>query len=68
LAIQILNEREAMREISPQEVRHEGEATDIREKEANMNLREEREYSGPITREIRNLAEEIILVEENETP
>ena len=46
----------------------EGEGAGVREEESNMNLGEEREYSAPITREIRNPAEEIIPVEENETP
>jgi hypothetical protein len=33
-----------------------------------MNLEEEREDSAPITGEIKNLIEEIVLVEANETP
>jgi hypothetical protein len=33
-----------------------------------MNLEEEREDSTPMTRDIRNLAEETTPVEENETP
>jgi hypothetical protein len=68
LAIQRLNEREAQREISPQEVGQEGEGADVREEDVGMNLGEEREVSTMITREIRNLIEEIVLVEANETP
>jgi hypothetical protein len=41
---------------------------DMREEETNMNLEGEREYSSLITGEIRNLNEEIIPVEANETP
>jgi hypothetical protein len=33
-----------------------------------MNLEEEREYSAPMIGEIGNMAEEIVPVEENETP
>ena len=40
----------------------------MREEEANINLGEEREDSAPITGEIRNLSEEIVPVEANETP
>jgi hypothetical protein len=67
LASQRLNEREAQRERIPEEVGQEGEATDVREEEADMNLGEEREYSVPITREIGNTVEEIIPMEVNET-
>jgi hypothetical protein len=49
-------------------VGREGESTDVREEEADMNLGGEREDSAPITGEIGNLAEEIIPVEANETP
>jgi hypothetical protein len=48
LACQILSEREAQREISPQEVGQQGEGVDIREEEVVMNLEEEREDSTPI--------------------
>ena len=45
----------------------EGEGADVREEEVGMNIEEEREDSSPITREIGNPVEEIVLVEENET-
>ena len=68
LASQILSEREAQRERIPQEVGQEGEGVDVREEDDDMNLEEEREYSTPITGEIENSVEEIVPVEENETP
>jgi hypothetical protein len=68
LASQILSEREAQRKRSPQEVGQEGEGVYVREEEVDMNLEEEREDSTPMTRDIRNLAEETTPVEENETP
>jgi hypothetical protein len=40
MASQILNQREAQREISPQEVGQEEEGADIREEEVDMNLEE----------------------------
>jgi hypothetical protein len=49
-------------------VGQEGEGANIREKEANMDIEEEREYSSPITGEIENPTEDIVQVEENETP
>jgi hypothetical protein len=49
-------------------VGREGESADVREEEADMNLGGEREDSTPISGEIRNLTEEIIPVEANETP
>jgi hypothetical protein len=68
LASQILSEREAQRERSPQEGGQEGEGVEAREEEADMNLEEEREDSSPMTGNIGNLAEETTPVEENETP
>ena len=65
---QILREREARRERSPQEVRREGESMDVREEEFGMNLGGEREYSALITEEIRNPTKEIVPVEANEPP
>jgi hypothetical protein len=63
-----LNEREVRRERSPQEEIQEGGIMDVREEEADMNHGGERENSSPMTGEIKNLAEEITLVEANETP
>jgi hypothetical protein len=63
-----LNEREARREKSNQEVGQEGGSTDVREEEVDMNYGGEREDSTPMTGEIRNPAEEIAPVEANETP
>jgi hypothetical protein len=58
LVIQILSEREAQRERSPEEVGQEGEGVYVREKEDNMNLEEEIEDSSPMTGKIRNSDEE----------
>jgi hypothetical protein len=46
----------------------EGEGVGIREEEAGMNLEEERKYSALMKGEIGNPAEEIVPMEENETP
>jgi hypothetical protein len=67
-ASQILSEREAQRERSPQEGGQEGEGVEAREKEADMDLEEEIEDSTPMPGNIGNPAEEIAPVEENETP
>ena len=48
-------------------MRQEGESAYEREEEVDMNLGGEREDSTLIIGEIGNLAEEIILVEANET-
>ena len=41
---------------------------EVREEEADVNLRGEREHLAPITGEIGNPTEEIVPVEANETP
>jgi hypothetical protein len=68
LASQILSEREAHRERSPQEGGQEGEGVEAREKEADMDLEEKREYSSPMPGKIKNSVEETTPEEENETP
>jgi hypothetical protein len=68
LASQRLSERVAQERKKSLGVGQGGEGVDVREKEADMNLEEEREDSTPMTGEIGNLAEEIVPVEENETP
>jgi hypothetical protein len=68
LASQRLSEREAQRERSPQEGGQEREGVEAREKEANMDLEEEREDSSPMPGNIGNPIEETTPEEENETP
>jgi hypothetical protein len=56
------------RERSPQEGGQERDSVEAREKEADMDLEEEREDSSSMPRKIENLAEEKTLEKENETP
>jgi hypothetical protein len=65
---QILNKREERRERSPQEGGQEEEGVEAHEKESNMDLEEEREYSSMMPGNIRNLAKETTPKNENETP
>jgi hypothetical protein len=68
LPSQILNEREAWREISIQEGGQEEEGVEAWEKEVSMDLEEEREDLSLMLGHIRNLAEETNPEDENETP
>jgi hypothetical protein len=68
LASQRLNEREAQRERSPQEGGQGEEGVEAWEKESDMDLEEEREYSALMLGKIGNLAEETTPEDENKTP